>query len=92
VLTADVSSLPDAEKQAMDRIIAAARLMDPVFQHQAWAGNVAARAKLAQDTSDHGGLVLAYFDLMRGPWDRQDHFRPFATDQARPPGGRTQSG
>ncbi len=23
---------------------------------------------------------------MRGPWDRQDHFRPFATDQARPPG------
>ncbi len=86
VLAADVSSLPDSEKQAMDRIIAAARLMDPVFQHQAWAGNVAARAKLAQDTSDHGKLVLAYFDLMRGPWDRQDHFRPFATDQARPPG------
>jgi hypothetical protein len=85
-LTADVSSLPDAEKQAMDRIIAAARLMDPIFQQQAWAGNAAARAKLAQDASDHGKLVLAYFDLMRGPWDRQDHFRPFATDQARSPG------
>lgn len=86
VLTADISSLPDAEKQAMDRIIAAARLMDPIFARQAWAGNVAARDKLAQDASDHGKLVLAYFDLMRGPWDRQDHFRPFATDQPRPPG------
>jgi hypothetical protein len=86
VLTADVSTLPDAEKQALDRIIAAARLLEPVFDRQAWAGNPAARAALAQDTSDHGKVVLAYFDLMRGPWDRQDHFKPFATDQARPPG------
>ncbi len=86
VLTADVSSLPDSEKLALDKIIAAARLMDPVFDRQAWAGNPAARAALAQDTSDHGKVVLAYFDLMRGPWDRQDHFRPFATDRERPPG------
>jgi hypothetical protein len=86
VLTADVSSLPDPEKLALDKIIAAARLMDPVFDRQAWAENPAARAALAQDTSDHGKVVLAYFDLMRGPWDRQDHFRPFATDRERPPG------
>jgi hypothetical protein len=85
-LTADISSLPDPEKQALDKIIAAARLMDPVFDRQAWAGNPAARARLAQDTSDHGKVVLAYFDLMRGPWDRQDQFKPFASDQARPPG------
>ena len=86
VLTADVSSLPDSEKLALDKIIAAARLMDPVFDRQAWAGNPVARAALAQDTSDHGKVVLSYFDLMRGPWDRQDHFKPFATDRERPPG------
>jgi hypothetical protein len=85
-LTADISSLPDAEKQALARIIAAARLMDPIFDRQAWAGNPAQRAHLAQDVTDHGKLVLAYFDLMRGPWDQQDHFKPFATDGARPPG------
>jgi hypothetical protein len=85
-LTADVSSLPDAEKQAMGKIIAASRLMEPIFDRQAWASNPAARARLAQDTSDHGKLALAYFDVMRGPWDRQDQFKPFATDQARPPG------
>ena len=86
VITADLSSLPDAEKRALDKIIAAARLLEPVFDRQAWAGNVALRAKLAEDSSDHGKLVLAYFDRMRGPWDRQDHFRPFATDKERPPG------
>lgn len=86
VITADVSSLPEPEKQAMQKIVAAAKLLDPVFDRQAWAGNPALRAKLAADTSDHGKLLLAYFDLMRGPWDRQDHFKPFATDQAHPAG------
>ncbi len=86
VITADVSSLPEPEKQAMQKIIAAAKLLDPVFDRQAWAGNPALRTKLAADTSDHGKLLLAYFDLMRGPWDRQDHFKPFATDQAHPAG------
>lgn len=86
VISADVSALPDPEKQAMNKIIAAARLLDPVYDRQTWAGNPAARAALAQDTSDHGKLLLRYFDLMRGPWDRQDHFKPFATDLPRPPG------
>ena len=86
VITADVSTLPPAEKKALDAIIAAARLLDPVFDRQAWGGNPALRARLAEDGSEHGKLVLAYFDLMRGPWDQQDHFRPFATDRPRPPG------
>jgi Peptidase family M49 len=86
VITADVSSLPEPEKQAMQKIIAAAKLLDPVFDRQAWANNPVLRTKLATDTSDHGKLLLTYFDLMRGPWDRQDHFKPFATDQVRPAG------
>lgn len=86
VLTADVRSLPDSEKRALDEIIAAARLMDPVFDRQAWTGNPALRAELAKDGSPLGKEKLAYFDLMRGPWDRQDHFRPFAIDRARPKG------
>jgi hypothetical protein len=86
VITADVSTLPEGEKRAMDRIIAASRLLDPVFDRQTWAGNPALRARLAQDTSDHGKAVLAYFDLMRGPWDHQDHFKPFAVDREHPAG------
>ena len=86
VITADVSTLPPSEKKALDAIIAAARLLDPVFDRQAWAGNPPLRAKLTEDASEHGKLVLAYFDLMRGPWDRQDHFKPFAVDRPHPPG------
>jgi hypothetical protein len=86
VLTADTSSLPDAEKRALEKIIAAAREMDPLFDRQACAGNAELRAKLAADTSPLGKQRLAYFDVMRGPWDRQDHFQPFAIDRARPRG------
>ena len=86
VITADVSTLPPAEKQALDAVIAAAKMLDPVFDRQAWKGNPALRTELAQDGTPYGKLVLAYFDLMRGPWDRQDHFKPFVTDRVHPPG------
>jgi hypothetical protein len=78
--------LADPEKRTLDRIVAAARLLDPVFDRQAWTGNPALRAQLAQDASEHGKLVLAFFDLMRGPWNHQDHFKPFAVDRPHPPG------
>jgi hypothetical protein len=86
VLTADVSTLPEAEKQTLDKIIAAARLLDPVYDRQSWAGYPRLRERLAQDTSEHGRLILAYFDMMRGPWDRQDAYKPFAVDVPHPPG------
>jgi hypothetical protein len=86
VITADVSTLPPSEKKALDATIAAARQLEPLFDRQTWAGNPALRAQLAADSSEHGKLVLGYFDLMRGPWDRQDHFKPFAVDRPHPAG------
>lgn len=85
-LTADVAKLPKPERAALDKLIAAARLLDPVFDRQAYADYPALRAKLAADTSPDGKEKLAYFDIMRGPWDRQEHHHPFAIDIARPPG------
>jgi hypothetical protein len=85
-LTADVSHLPAGERAALDKLIAAARWMDPIFDRQAYAGYPALRDKLAADTSEEGRLKLAYFDLMRGPWDRQAHFEPFAIETPRPEG------
>ncbi len=85
-LVAEVSTLTPEDKGAMDKIIAAAKLMDPIYDRQVWAGNPALRETLAKDTSDHGKEVLAYFDIMRGPWDRQAEWRPFATDKPHPKG------
>lgn len=85
-LTADVSRLPEAERKALDKLIEASRLLDPVFDRQACATNPEIRERLLADQSPEGRDRLAYFDIMRGPWDRQDHHRPFAVDRPRPPG------
>ena len=29
---------------------------------------------------------MEYFDIMRGPWDRQEHHKPFALSDEKPPG------
>ncbi len=78
-ITADISSLPESEKAALMKIIEAAKLMDPIFDRQAYAANPELRKTLSGDQ-------LTYFDIMRGPWDRQDHHKPFATQKARPLG------
>jgi hypothetical protein len=85
-LTADLAHLPPSERAAMEKLVEAAKLLDPIFDRQAWARGPEHRERLARDTSPEGRLRLAYYDVMRGPWDRQDHHRPFAVDAPRPPG------
>jgi len=85
-LKTDVSQLPPAERAALDKLIEAARLMEPIFDRQAWAGNPALRAELEKDTSELGIVKFDYFTVMRGPWDRQEHYAPFATTLAHPAG------
>ncbi|HVY44521.1 MAG TPA: hypothetical protein VHB21_01530 [Minicystis sp.] len=85
-LSADVSHLSPGDRAALDELVEAARLLEPVFDRQAWAGNPALRERLAADASADGRARLAYFDIMRGPWDRQAAYAPFAIDRAHPPG------
>jgi hypothetical protein len=86
VITADVSDLPGNERQALDLLIEASKLLDPVFDRQVYAGNPALAETLAADQSPLGKARHEYFRIMRGPWDRQDHFAPFGVDGARPRG------
>ncbi len=76
-LGADVAALPPNEQQALARIIAAARLLDPIFLKQVWAGNEALLLELLTDQSDLGRARLHYFLLNKGPWSRLDEFAPF---------------
>ncbi len=41
VVTADASKLAPRDRQALVKIIAAARLLDPLFLRQVWSGNAA---------------------------------------------------
>ena len=82
-LHVDISGLPEPEQRTLEKLIAAARKMDPIFDRQAWAGNPALRERLLKEGNP---FKLDYFDIMRGPWDRQDHFAPFAVKDPHPPG------
>ncbi|PRP96121.1 dipeptidyl-peptidase 3 family protein [Enhygromyxa salina] len=89
VLHADLSALPESERAALEELIAAARLLDPIFDRQVWAEYPTHAQRLA-DAAKAGGeleqLRYDYFQIMRGPWDRQDHFAPFAINIPHPPG------
>ncbi|WP_223637491.1 hypothetical protein [Corallococcus sp. EGB] len=73
----DVSKLPDAEKRALAKILQAAKIMDPLFLSQAWAGNPTLLLDLVEDTTPLGKERLHAFLLNKGPWSRLDEAKPF---------------
>jgi hypothetical protein len=76
-LTADTSKLTPKDRQALDKIIAAAKLLDPLFLRQVWSGNDALEKKLLADKSAAGRERLHYFYINDGPWSRLDSNEPF---------------
>src|SRR5689334_1096045 len=84
-ISADVSALPANERNALARLVDAARIMDALFLRQVWAGNDAMLQELARvaaapvgpRASRTAAARLHYFLINKGPWDRLDHNRPF---------------
>lgn len=76
-LTADISKLPAKDRQALEKIIAAAKLLDPLFLRQVWSGNAALEQKLLADKTPAGRQRLHYFYINDGPWSRLDNNEPF---------------
>src|SRR3954447_10532599 len=78
---ADLSSLPQTARDALARLVDAARIMDALFLRQVWAGNEAMLQDLAQRAANPVGprasrtaaARLDYFLINKGPWDRLDH-------------------
>jgi hypothetical protein len=76
-LTADVSALPSNERQALTRLIQAARVMDALFLRQVWAGNETMLMALLGDDTPLGRARRHYFLINKGPWSRLDADEPF---------------
>ena len=74
---AETKALPPHEQNALRYVVDAARLMDPIFLEQAWAGNPGLLMRLAEDHSPEGQAALHYFLINKGPFDRIDHLKPF---------------
>ena len=74
VLTADTSRLALRDRQALRKIIAAAKYLDPLYRRQVWSGNEALLKKLERYQSP---LWAHYFRINAGPWSQLDNNEPF---------------
>src|SRR5260221_14014864 len=82
---ADLSALPNNERDALARLIEASRIMDALFLRQVWAGNDALLQDLARKAalpvgpraSRTAAALLRCFLINKGPWDRLDANTPF---------------
>ena len=77
VLTANTARLSAGDRRALQKIIQAAKLLDPLFLRQVWSGNEALHQKLEADKSIAGRQRLHYFLINDGPWSRLDSNEPF---------------
>src|SRR4051812_16847680 len=71
-LKVNTSALSAGDKQALQKLLEAARVIDSLFLTQRWSGNAALRAQLQKDGSALGKARLHYFDLNKGPWSELD--------------------
>jgi len=72
VITADTSRLSAGDRRALEKVVEAARLLDPLFLRQVWSGNVALQRRLEADRTPLGRARLHYFRINDGPWSQLD--------------------
>ena len=73
----DVSSLSSGDRQALVKLIQAARIVDDIFLKQLWSGNVALYERLQKDKTPLGRARLHYFRINKGPWSDIDEYEAF---------------
>ncbi len=67
-LDASFASLDAGDRQALVRLVEAARVLDTIFLEQMWSGNLALYGALKQDASPLGRARLRSFWSNKGPW------------------------
>jgi hypothetical protein len=80
-LKADASKLSAGDRQAIKKLIEAARIVDTLQLRQRWSGNEALYAALQKDQSALGKARAEYFWLNKGPWSILDDHKSFLPAQ-----------
>lgn len=76
-LKADASQLSAGDRQAIRKLIEAAKIVDTLQLRQRWSGNEALYAALQKDKSALGKARADYFWLNKGPWSILDDNKSF---------------
>jgi peptidase M49-like protein len=79
-LRVDTAMLSSGDRQALVKLIQAARILNEIFMKQLWDGDIALYTRLQKDTSLLGRARFHYFWINKGPWSYIDQFRPFLPD------------
>ena len=96
----DESLLSDPEKEALGKLVRAARVMDDIFLRQVWSGNAAMEASLNDlhvyshknpytEVGESHTLVwdlIRFYNINFGPWDRLVGDEPFIGSVVKPQG------
>jgi hypothetical protein len=69
--------LSSGDRQALVKLVQAARILDQIYMKQLWSGNLDLYARLRKDTTPLGRARLHYFWLNKGPWSDIDEFKAF---------------
>jgi hypothetical protein len=76
-LRVDTTNLSLGDRQALVKLVQAARILDQVFMRQLWSGNEDLYARLQKDPTPLGRARLRYFWLNKGPWSDIDEYKAF---------------
>jgi hypothetical protein len=79
-LKVDTSQLESGDRQALAKLVQAARVVDEIFLDQYWSGNHKLLAELRKEQGSLGRERLSYFWLNKGPWSALDNHEAFLSD------------
>ena len=82
----DASLLNDRQKQVLQKLYLAAKIIDDIYLDQVYSKNMQIRQTLEQATDPLDKLKYDYFKIMFGPFDRLDHDKPFYGSEPKPKG------
>ena len=73
----ETANLSSGDRQALVKLIEAARVVDHIFLQQLWSGSPGTYARLQSDQTSLGRARLHYFWINKGPWSDIDEYRAF---------------
>jgi hypothetical protein len=79
-LRVDLSGLSAGDRQALEKLVEAAKIVNHIFMQQFWSGDLATYHALQQDKTPLGRARLDYFWINKGPWSEIDEYAAFLPD------------
>jgi hypothetical protein len=79
-LRVDLSGLSAGDRQALEKLVEAAKIVNTIFMRQFWSGDLATYQALQRDRTPLGSARLDYFWINKGPWSEIDEYAAFLPD------------